>query len=936
MDGAPATPLNPFPGTGEMAARMRGHDWSATLLGPADAWPTALVVMVGVALQAATPMAVFWGPNLAILYNDAWGALVGGKHPGALGRPAREVFPEAWPELGPMFARVLSGDGAVEVQDQRLVLDRNGTPEEVSFTYSLNPVLGEDGRVAGVFNVAQETTGRVRAAASLTESEERFRSFAENSANVLWIADPEGNRLEYLSPAYERIWGDRREPVMDDLGRWAALVHPEDRERAYAAMPRLLAGETCTVEYRIVRPDDGEVRHVRDTGFPIRDEGGRLRRIGGIAQDVTAEHAREEALRASEEQFRVLAQAMPSHVWAARPDGGLYWFNDRVYAYSGARPGALDGSDWLEVVHPDDRQGVRQAWREALGTGAGYETEFRIRRADGAYRWFLTRGQPVRGADGTVTRWVGTCTDIDDRKRHVADLVRFNEALEQRIAERTAEHDRVWRNSRDLLVVVGVDGVLRAVNPAWKAILGHEPAEVVGCSFLEFIWPEDRVVTRTALTYAAAAEDLTAFENRYAHRDGTLRWISWHTAAEGDVVFAYGRDVTAEKEKAAALAEAEEALRQSQKLEAIGQLTGGVAHDFNNLLTIIRSSVDFLRRPDLPEARKSRYLDAVSDTVARAAKLTGQLLSFARRQALKAEAFDLVECLRGLAEMLDTVTGARIRVVADLPDAACFVRADRSQFETALVNMAVNARDAMDGEGTLTLRLACGGPKPAIRGHAAAPGPFAAVSLTDTGSGIPPEVIGRIFEPFFTTKEIGKGTGLGLSQVFGFAKQSGGDVDVTSAPGRGTTLTLYMPEVEPEPREEEPADRMEAAAGGAGQRVLVVEDNVEVGRFATQILEDLGYETIWAANAGEAVAHLGSDGAGFDAVFSDVVMPGMNGVELGRDIRRRYPGLPVVLTSGYSHVLAQEGSHGFELLQKPYSAEQLSRILQRVTRRPFV
>jgi PAS domain S-box-containing protein len=787
-----------------MAVRMRKHDWDASALGPATAWPAELTVTVRTMLRAATPMAVYWGPELLILYNDSWGALVGGKHPGALGRPARDVFPEAWHELGPMFARVIDGGEAVEVQDQRLVLDRNGMPEDTWFTYSLNPILDAEGQVAGILNVAQETTGRVRAASGLVESEERFRSFAENSADVLWIANPDGGRLEYLSPAYERVWGDRRELVMGDLARWASLVHPEDRERAYAAMPRLLSGETYTVEYRIVRPDDGAVRHIRDTGFPIRDAGGGLRRLGGIAQDVTEEHAREEA-------------------------------------------------------------------------------------------------------------------------------------LERRIAESTAEHDRVWRNSRDLLVVVGVDGVFRAVNPAWKAILGHDPTEVVGRSFQEFIWPEDDVVTRTALTYAATAEDLTAFENRYRHRDGTPRWISWHTAAEGDIVYAYGRDVTAENERTAALAEAEEALRQSQKMEAIGQLTGGVAHDFNNLLTIIRSSVDFLRRLDLPEERRRRYLDAVSDTVERAAKLTGQLLSFARRQALKAEVFDVVACLRGVAEMLDTVTGGRIRVVTELPDVACFVRADRSQFETALVNMAVNARDAMDGEGTLTLRLACGVGKPPIRGHAPVPGPFAAVSLTDTGCGIPPEVVGRIFEPFFTTKDIGKGTGLGLSQVFGFAKQSGGDVGVASAPGRGTTFTLYLPETEPGNSEgaRQPETEDAATVGGAGRRVMVVEDNVEVGRFATQILEDLGYETIWAANASEALAHLGGARHDFDAVFSDVVMPGMNGVELAREVRRRWPDLPVVLTSGYSHVLAQEDSHGFELLQKPYSAEQLSRILQRVARSPI-
>ncbi|PIK69750.1 hypothetical protein CS379_28270, partial [Methylobacterium frigidaeris] len=326
-------------------------------------------------------------------------------------------------------------------------------------------------------------------------------------------------------------------------------------------------------------------------------------------------------------------------------------------------------------------------------------------------------------------------------------------------------------------------------------------------------------------------------------------------------------------------------------------------------------------------ARKARYLDAVSDTVDRAAKLTGQLLAFARRQTLAPEVFDVVARLQGVADMLDTVTGARIRVVTQAPDRPCFVRADLSQFETALINMAVNARDAMEGEGTLTLGVTCGAQKPEIRGHAAATGPFAAISLTDTGTGMTPAVIDKIFEPFFTTKEVGKGTGLGLSQVFGFAKQSGGDVDVTSRLGVGSTFVLYLPEVPApvDPDRPAPADEGLAPAR-AGQRVLLVEDNVGVGRFAAQILNDLGYVATWVTNAEAALDVLAQD-AGYDAVFSDVVMPGMGGIELGKALRRRHPGLPVILTSGYSHVLAQEGSHGFPLLHKPYSAEQLSRML---------
>ncbi|GJD82120.1 ATP-binding protein [Methylobacterium gregans] len=375
---------------------------------------------------------------------------------------------------------------------------------------------------------------------------------------------------------------------------------------------------------------------------------------------------------------------------------------------------------------------------------------------------------------------------------------------------------------------------------------------------------------------------------------------------------------------------AEEALRQSQKMEAVGQLTGGVAHDFNNLLTIIRSSVDFLRRPNLPEARRARYMDAVSDTVDRAAKLTNQLLAFARRQALKPETFEVGACLSAVADMLDTVTGARIRVVLKVPEACCFIRCDRSQFETALVNMAVNARDAMDGEGTLTLKLTGDRPMPAIRGHAGSRSAFIAVSLHDTGTGIDAGDLARIFEPFFTTKEVGKGTGLGLSQVFGFAKQSGGDVEVASTLGEGTNFTLYLPQVDAPAVERQAGAPSAADSDGAGRRVLVVEDNVEVGRFATQILEDLGYATEWSTNAEAALERLGTAGAGFDAVFSDVVMPGMGGVALAEELRRRLPNLPVVLASGYSHVLAEEGSHGFELLHKPYSADQLSRVLCRV------
>jgi two-component system, NtrC family, sensor kinase len=389
--------------------------------------------------------------------------------------------------------------------------------------------------------------------------------------------------------------------------------------------------------------------------------------------------------------------------------------------------------------------------------------------------------------------------------------------------------------------------------------------------------------------------------------------------------------------EAAKRQEAEEALKHGQRLEALGQLTGGVAHDFNNLLTVIRASVDLLRRPDLPEPRRLRYIDAISDTVTRAARLTGQLLAFARRQTLKPELFDIGQNVQMLSEMIGTLIGSQIEIVTHGPGEACFVNADAGQFETAMINMAVNARDAMDGRGklTITVRTAAELPGPAAQQQATRdqnPAGYVAVSVEDTGVGIPHEQFGRIFEPFFTTKEVGQGTGLGLSQVFGFARQSGGEVVVASEMGRGSTFTLYLPRVTGDGRPQQISEEDAPPLDGRGMSVLVVEDNIEVGKFAIDALAELGYRATLVDNATHALEELAAGADRYDVVFTDVVMPGMTGIELAQEIRRYHADLPVVLTSGYSHALSENGNDGFEVLQKPYSMEQLSRVLHRVAR----
>jgi PAS domain S-box-containing protein len=514
----------------------------------------------------------------------------------------------------------------------------------------------------------------------------------------------------------------------------------------------------------------------------------------------------------------------------------------------------------------------------------------------------------------------------ETQSRAETALTGLNVSLGQLVARSSADLDRVWLNAQDLQVVIDADGVFRTVSPSATRLLGWAPEEMIGRSLFAFTDPEGHAASQSALRQAVH-EPLPPHRNRYRHKNGSHRWIAWVTTPEDDLIYCYGRDVTVETEQAESLLKAEEALRQSQKLEAIGQLTGSVAHDFNNLLTVIKSSTDLLKRPNLAEERRTRYVAAISDTVDRAARLTSQLLAFARRQTLQPEVFAACDGVRAITEMMGTLTGSRIKLGFDMPERRLFINADPSQFDTALVNMAVNARDAMDGDGRIDIAVRPADAMPAMRTHEAINGPYVAISLKDTGSGIAADKLDQIFEPFFTTKEIGKGTGLGLSQVFGFAKQSGGDVTVSSIVGEGTTFTLYLPRVAEVRRKRIKAIGPDLLTVGHATCVLVVEDNADVGSFSVQALIELGYLPILAATGDEALIELAKDAGRFDVVFSDVVMPGMSGIDLAEEIRRRYPELPVVLTSGYSHVLAREGTHGFELLQKPYSIEQLSRTL---------
>jgi len=480
------------------------------------------------------------------------------------------------------------------------------------------------------------------------------------------------------------------------------------------------------------------------------------------------------------------------------------------------------------------------------------------------------------------------------------------------------------------------EGYIASWNAGAERFKGYKADEIIGQHFSKFYTEEDRADGLPQRALAAAAEFGTfEAEGWRVRKDGTRFWTSVvidPVIDDEGILIGFAkvtRDLTERWQAQQETERAKEALAQAQKMEAMGRLTGGVAHDFNNLLTVIRASADLLKLPNLSEEKRQRYIDAVADAADRAASLTSQLLAFARRQPLKPEVFDVRSRIEGMRQIIETSVGSPVLVSLEALTSAA-VNADVNQFETALLNLVVNARDAMPAGGQITITTRILEGVPAVRRHAAAKGSFVAVEVEDSGSGIGEDVLQHIFEPFFTTKGLNKGTGLGLSQVHGFAKQSGGEVDVRSEIGTGTKFTLYLPLAQAE--QVESASRQAASREQiTTRRILLVEDNEVVGQFARGLLEELGQVVTWVENGKAAMDVLETSAAKFDLIFSDVIMPGMNGLELAREIAGRWPQLAIVLTSGYSHVLAEESSHGFELLRKPYSMEALMTILGRGT-----
>ncbi|HWW70888.1 MAG TPA: ATP-binding protein [Duganella sp.] len=661
---------------GEMGARMRAHDWSTSCLGDPHTWPQSLRSVVSACLNSPILGTILWGPDMCMLYNDAYIPSLADRHPAALGRPVAEVWDTAWEQVAPQFHQAMeTGIGFLRSNVELMIL-RHGQLEQTTWNFSAAPITGEDGKIAGLFNQGIEITEQVR------------------------------------------------------------------RERA-----------------------------------------------------------------------------------------------------------------------------IHQA----------------------------------------------------------------QQTLERTVDETTRDRNRLWELSADIMLRCGFDGRIKTVNPAWKDVLGWDDADLVGANLLELLHPDDVDRSIAAVQVLADGGFHTRFDNRYRHKDGTYRWISWSTQADADSIYAVGRDFTSERENAEALRSAEDALRQAQKMEAVGQLTGGLAHDFNNLLAGINGSLELMK---LRAAQGrfddiARYIATARDAAKRAAALTHRLLAFSRQQTLDPKPTDVNRLVLGMEELLRRTVGPAVAIEVIGARDLWTALVDASQLENSLLNLCINARDAMPDGGHI--RIATANQQLGQRAAAAQQmpeGQYLSLSVTDSGTGIPPEVISRVFEPFFTTKQPGEGTGLGLSMVYGFAKQSGGLVRIYSEVGRGTTVCIYLPRhhgvAEPASVPTQPSL---PTAHATHETVLVVDDEPSVRSLIVDILQDIGYRVIEAADSASGLALLQSD-AHVDLLISDVGLPGgMNGRQMAEAGRVNRPQLRVLFLTGYAQTAVFGGGQlddGVEVMTKPFNIDALS------------
>jgi PAS domain S-box-containing protein len=926
--------MSPFPaGGGETGELMRGMDWERTPLGMPSSWPPELRTVVGVMLGSGQPMLVVWGPQRITLYNDGYAAMCGNRHPAALGRPFEELWFDIWTLVEPILDRAYAGE-STHMDDIQFTMHRHGYPEETHFAFSYTPVTMADGSVGGMFCACTETTEAVAAREAAAKASEHQRRLLQHMPGFIAVLSGPDHVYEYVNDAYVAITGSRpfvglgvREalPEIEGQGFYELLdtVYASGLPYAVRAAPIRFHGEA-------------EERFIDFRYQPIRDEAGTVSGIFVGGYDVTEAQRSARSLAVSEDRFRRLNETLAAQVaertaerdraWrlsqellvVARTDGCLEAVNDAWSRLLGWCEDELVGRSFTDLTHPDDVAPTLRAFAGILEAPLVEPYEYRLRHRDGSYRRFAWT---AAFEDGKV---YASGRDVTAEREREATLKDYEDFA--RLALTSVGGVGVW--------TFDVASDRFTCDAAIVDLYGLDPERASGgisrTEFMSNVHPDDIERLRATMAGGLKNPGDLELEYRIRHPGGAVRWVlsRGHTyfGEDGRPVRRTGVGIETTKQR-----QLEEALRQSQKMEAVGQLTGGLAHDFNNLLAGISGSLE-LMQTRIQQGRigeLDRYMVGAQGAAKRAAALTHRLLAFSRRQTLDPKPTDVNRLVAGMEDLVRRTVGPAIAVETVATGGLWSTLVDPPQLENALLNLCINARDAMPDGGTLTIETANRwlDDRTALE-RDLLPGQYVSMCVSDNGTGMPPVVIERAFDPFFTTKPIGVGTGLGLSMIYGFARQSGGQVRIYSEVGQGTMVCIYLPRHhEEEAATVDPVGRNAIEPIAAGETVLVIDDEPLVRMLVVDVLEDLGFTAIEAGDGPQGLKVLRSN-ARIDLLITDVGLPnGMNGRQVADAARELRPDLKVMFVTGYAENAVLSHGHldpGMQVVTKPFDMTVLA------------
>lgn len=854
----PASNFSFFAGTSEMARRMREHDWATSPLGHPEGWPQALRTVIGLMLQSKFPMFVAWGAELGFLYNDAYGEILGAKHPKALGGRFDQIWSEIWADIAPLIETAMNGQATYQ-KEMPLVMNRKGFDEQTWFTFSYSPVLDDGGNVAGMFCACFETTQAVvahRRDAFRLSLERKLRGLADPVQIMGGAAEALGRELGIARVGYGEIDAQGQHVVVERDWTDGRIGSVAGRHRMDNFGPEIIS------ELRA-----GRMMWVDD----VDDDP----RVGSSAKAFAAIDTRS-----------VLAVPLFKD---ARFVAMLYLNHPKPH-------------QWTESETGLAREVVEQTWQAVERANA----EARLRE--------LNQNLEQRVADA------------------LAESLREQQKLRE-VERARRESDALYRayfeHAPEALFMVRVDDeggfIAEEINPAHEAGVGFKIADIRGRRIEDFMPPEAAQKVTEAYHRVLESGVVLQYRETFELSGGPQHWdtsIVPVRSPDGRIARLIGssRNVTRQ-------IIAEDTLRQSQKMEAMGQLTGGVAHDFNNLLTPILGTLDRLHRKGTGDEREQRLVRNALLSADRAKTLVQRLLAFARRQPLQPTAVDVSRLVHGMADLLSSTMGPQIRLVVEAPDVLAPAQADANQLEMALLNLVVNARDAMPDHGG-TVRITVSEETASSSTHVGLKsGRYIRLSVADTGSGMDQATLVRAIEPFFSTKGIGRGTGLGLSMAHGLASQLGGALTINSEPGIGTNVDLWLARSIAEADAADPASvRFEGVSVAKGVALLV--DDEDMVRMSTaDMLTELNYKVIEASSAAAALA-LVERGLRPDLLVTDHLMPGMNGTQLARTLLEQGTISNALVISGYAELEGIDPS--LPKLNKPFTRKDLAEGLAKI------